>query len=200
MTTTAQKTTRVLLASVAGAVALLAFGATTAAAAPSASLEATSGCWLAVINDWLDNNQVDHFYAIPCYTQAIQHLNQFPDVKGYSSAADDIHRALLAAIRQDRGGPAGPTSGGPNTSGGPSSNGGNNTDGGKSASGGGIIEQFSHKVGPSNAQSIPLPLLVLAGLALLLLLAAAATWIARRMQSRRVTPAPAAAPVGPKRR
>jgi hypothetical protein len=196
MTTTAQTTTRVLLASVAGAVALFAFGAPTVAAAPSASLEATSGCWLAVINDWLDNNQVDRFYAIPCYTQAIQHLNQFPDVKGYSSAADDIHRALLAAIRQDRGGggTSGPSSGPNNSSGGPSSSGGNSSSGGgKSASGGGFIDQFSHKVGPSNAQSIPLPLLVLAGLAVLLLLAALATWIARRMQSRRVTPAPAPA-------
>jgi len=37
-------------------------------------------------------------------------------------------------------------------------------------------------------------LIVLAGLALLLLLAAAATWFARRLQARRVTPAPAHAP------
>jgi len=41
---------------------------------------------------------------------------------------------------------------------------------------------------------------VLAGLALLLLLAAGATWFARRLQSRRVTPAPATAPASPKRR
>jgi hypothetical protein len=193
MTTTAQTTTRVLLASLAGAVALFAFGATTAAAAPAASQQATSGCWLAVINDWLDNNQVDRIYAIPCYTQAIQHLNQFPDVKGYSSAADDIHRALLAAIRQDRG--AGPGSGPPgpdNSTGSPSGPSGNNNGPGSGPSQS-FIDKFSHKVGPSNAQSIPLPLIVLAGLALLLLLAAAATWIARRLQSRRVTPAPAPA-------
>jgi hypothetical protein len=56
-----------------------------------------------VINDWLPDNKVDRTYAIPCYTQAIQHLSQYPDVAGYSSAEDDIRRALLAAIRLDRG-------------------------------------------------------------------------------------------------
>src|SRR5205085_1497964 len=38
-----------------------------------------------------------------------------------------------------------------------------------------------------------LPLLVLGGLALLLFLTAAATWLTRRLQARRVTPAPAPA-------
>jgi hypothetical protein len=194
MATTAKITTRALLASFAGAAALLAFGAAGAGAAPSASLEATSGCYLQVINDWLDNNQVDRIYAIPCYTQAIQHLSQFPDVQGYSSAEDDIRRALLAAVRQDRGG-GGPT-GGP-------SNGGSNPPGPKNPSGvppsgpssePSFFNSLGHKVGPSNAQSIPLPLLVLGGLALLLLLAAAGTWFARRMHARRVTPAPAPTP------
>jgi hypothetical protein len=193
MTTTAQITTRALLASFAGAVALLAFGVAGARAAPSASLEATSGCYLQVINDWLDNNQVDRIYAIPCYTQAIQHLSQFPDVQGYSSAEDDIRRALLAAVRQDRGG--GPT-GGP--SGGSSNPPGTKNPSGAPPSGPNSQPSFfaslGHKVGPGNAQSIPLPLLVLGGLAILLLLAAAGTWIARRMQTRRVTPSPAPTP------
>ena len=57
-----------------------------------------------MINDWADNNRVDKIYAIPCYTQAIQRLSSYPDLEGYSSAADDIHDALLAALRQDRGG------------------------------------------------------------------------------------------------
>jgi hypothetical protein len=199
MTTSAQITTRVLLASFAGAVALLAFGAAGAGASPSASLEATSGCYLQVINDWLDNNQVDRTYAIPCYSQAIQHLSQFPDVQGYSSAEDDIRRAWLAAVRQDRGGGSGPTSGSSGPSG-PSIP--NHPPGSKSPSGSGtpdpvkpsFFESLGHKIGPGNAQSVPLPLLVLGGLALLLLLAAAGTWIARRMQARRVTPAPAPAP------
>jgi hypothetical protein len=198
MPTTAKTTTRVLLASFAGAVALLAYGGSGAAAAPSASVEATSGCYLQVINDWLDNNQIDHAYAIPCYTQAIQHLSGLADVKGYSSAEDDIRRALLAAVRQDRG------SGGPtNTSGGPAPSGGTNPKGPSGpdtspstspSSKPSFFESLGHKMGPGNAQSIPLPLLVLGGLAALLLLAAVGTWIARRMQARRVTPAPAPTP------
>ena len=175
-----------------------------AGAATSASLEAKSGCDLQVINDWSDNGVVDHTYAIPCYTQAIQRLNTYPDITGYSSAADDIHNALLAAIRQDRGdGPGGGAGGGGNS--GPSS-GGNNSSNPPPASHGnpdrsnGVLRQLGHDIGPSNAQTIPLPLLVLGGLAVLLLLAALATWLARRFQNRRVTPAAAPAPAPAPRR
>jgi hypothetical protein len=153
-----------------------------AGAAPAALQQATSNCWLQVINDWLDNSQVDNTYAVPCYTQAIQHLNQYPDLKGYSSAVDDIQRAQLAAIRQDGSssntvGP-GPTSGG-------------NGPGGNSPGGhGGILGV----TGPSDATSIPLPLIVLGALAVLLALAALATWLARRFQTRRPATAPAVPP------
>jgi len=187
---TSYEWTKLLVAAFLGALTLLAAGAGTATAAPAASFQATSTCWQQVINDWLDNNQVDRTYAIPCYTQAIQHLNQFPDVKGYSSAVDDIHNALLAAIRQDRGG--GGTSGGlggPGGSSGGSSGGGPNTGPGD----GGPLGTGIQKLGPTNAQSIPLPLLVLGGLAVLLLLSAGGTWLARRIQARRMTPAPAPA-------
>ena len=180
-------TMRLLFAASLGVLALLATGAREAAAAPSASLNPTSGCDLAVINDWADNNRVDKTYAIPCYTQAIQRLNSYQDLKGYSSAEDDIRNALLAAIRQDRGsgGPTGPN-GGTTPPAGPSS-------GNPSGSSQSLITRLGNRLGPGNAQSIPLPLLVLGGLALLLLLAAAATWIARRFQARRMTPAPAPA-------
>lgn len=199
MTTTTARTsyhaTKLLLAALVGAAALLA-GAGVASAAPAASFQATSTCWQQVINDWLDNNQVDRVYAIPCYTQAIQHLSQYPDVAGYSSAEDDIRRAELAAIRLDRGNGGPPSLGGGGGPGGPG--GGGSTGPGKG--GGGFFNAIGDRLGPGNAQSIPLPLIVLAGLALLLLLAAGATWLARRIQSRRVSPAPATAPAGPKRR
>jgi hypothetical protein len=186
--TTTQTTTRVLLATIAGAFAFLVAGVGGAAAAPAASLEPTNQCWKDVVNDWVAHQpNLTGTYAIPCYTQAIQHLSAYPDVAGYSSASDDIKRALLAAIHQEgRGGGLG--GGSPPTSPGPG------TKGGTSKGGGGLWPSITHRLGPGNAQSIPLPLLVLAGLALLLLLAAAATWFARRLQTRRVTPAPAPAP------
>jgi hypothetical protein len=190
-----RRSLRLLL--VAAALALVAVPAATAA--PAATLRASSGCDLQVINDWLHDGHVDKLYAIPCYTQAIQRLNSMPDVKGYSSATDDIHDALLAAIRQDRGG----GTGGPGGDGGsdPSSGGGSKAGGGgdgTSAGGGSgdksVIRHLADRLGPGDAQSIPLPLLILGGLAVLLLLAALATWLARRLQARRMTPAPAPAP------
>jgi len=192
--TIATSRTTLVLAVLLGAAALV----PAAQAAPASLQKATGNCWLQVINDWLDNNQVDRVYAIPCYTQAIQHLSQYPDVAGYSSAEDDIRRAELAAIRLDRGngGPPSLGGGGPGGPGGPG--GGGSTGPGKG--GGGFFNAIGDRLGPGNAQSIPLPLIVLAGLALLLLLAAGATWLARRIQSRRVSPAPATAPAGPKRR
>jgi hypothetical protein len=179
---------RLLIAAAIGTAAVLAVGTGAAGAATSASLNATPGCDLAVINDWADNNRVDNIYAIPCYTQALQRLSRYPDVEGYSSAADDIRNALLAAIRQDRGTGG---SGGPGSPSGSGGSGGSNGSGGSGDSG--PLTDAIGKGGPSSATSIPLPLIILAALAGLLLFAAAATWIARRIQARRMTPAPAPA-------
>jgi hypothetical protein len=168
-----------------------------ATAAPAATQTATGTCWKDVVNDWLNNQpNLKGSYAIPCYTQAIQHLSSYPDISQYSSAIDDIHRALLIALHQDRGGGPGSFTG----SSGPSSNGpGSSSTLGASkqtkSHNRGIISRISKDLGPGNAQSIPLPLLVLGGFALLLLLTALVTWLLRRMQARRVngTPAPARA-------
>ena len=197
MTMTPRPSLRVILARLLALAAVALVAVPAASAAPAATLHATSGCDLQVINDWLKDGQVDRIYAIPCYTQAIQRLNTMPDVKGYSSATDDIRDALLAAIRQDRGGgssgggggPSGPTDGPSPT---PSSdNGGTSTPSGGDK---GVVRHLADRIGPGDAQSIPLPLLVLGGLAVLLLLAAGGTWLAKRLQARRMTPAPAPSP------
>ncbi len=182
---------RLAIAAFAATLALLAAGVGPAAAAPAATAQATNTCWLDVVNDWLDHNGVIHgTYPVPCYTQAIQHLDSYPDIKEYSTAADDIHRALLAALRQDRGGGPGNGSGSGNNTLPPGPSGGGSKGGGD-----GLFGGLAKTFGPGNARSIPLPLLVLGGLALLLLLAAIATWIAKRIQTRRMTPAPAPAPL-----
>jgi hypothetical protein len=183
----------------ASVVALAAAGS--ASAAPAASQTPTNNCWKAVVNDWLAHQpNVTGLYPIPCYTQAIQHLNAYSDVQAYSSAMDDIHRALLAAIlteRGDGGGSGSSSGGGGGTSGGTSGgSSGGSSSGGSSSSSGGPISSLFNDLGPGNAQSVPLPLLVLGALAGLLLLAGAGTWIARRFQTRKMTPAtaPATAP------
>jgi hypothetical protein len=197
--TSAKLKTRLVGALVVAAALGALAGAPAASAAPAATSKATSNCWLQVVNDWLAHGSVTNFYPIPCYTQAIQHLSAYPDIKQYSSAIDDIHRALQAAIHEERGG------GGPNSSGGlgggglggggsiGGGGGGGSNGGGSGGHQGGVLSKLASEIGPGNAQSIPLPLLVLGGLALLLLLTAAATWFARRLQARRVTPAPAIA-------
>ncbi len=177
--------------------------ASAVSAAPAATAKATKGCWLDVINDWLDNNRVDKTYAIPCYTQAIQQLNRYPDVQNYSSAADDIHRALLMTIH-DRGSGGAGTGGSSGTGGGTGNGAGGGTGGGGTGNGGNgggsgggsknPVSTIFDSGKPSNVQSVPLPLLVLGGLAGLLLLSATGTWLVRRTQARRAgrpLPAPA---------
>ncbi len=187
---------------------LLAVGAGAAAASPTGQADSTSTCWKDVINDWVQHEpNVVGTYAIPCYTQAIQHLDSYADIQGYSNAPDDIRRALLAALHNEGNG--GQSGGNNSSSSGPSSppsSGGGKSGGGGGKTGGGTtttsapaanrnpVTRFFDSIGPGNAQSVPLPLLVLAGLAILLLLAAGGTWLAKRIQARRVDPAPAPAP------
>ena len=182
---------RAFLVVAASVVALAAAGS--AAAAPASAQTPTNTCWKDVVNDWLAHQpNLVGLYPIPCYTQAIQHLNAYSDVQAYSSAMDDIHRALLAAVLEERGnGPGtGSSGGGSSPSGG---SGGGSTppaSGGTSSSNQGPITKLFDSVAPGNATSVPLPLLVLGALAGLLLLAAAGTWGARRIQARKMTPAP----------
>jgi hypothetical protein len=197
----------ITLTTLAAAFAVLGVAVPAASAAPAQTAVATKGCWLAVVNDWLDNNRVDKTYPTPCYTQAIQQLSRYPDVQNYSSAADDIHRALLAAIHDrgagGKGGSSGSGGGGTGGSGaGGSGNGssGSGSSGAPNASGKpDPITNVFNSGRPANAQSVPLPLLVLGGLAALLLLSAVGTWLVRRKQARRGGPAPSPAPAVDKR-
>jgi hypothetical protein len=170
---------RTLILVLVAAASLLAMAATPAAA---------SSCARAVINDWYKHGEVQGHYPAHCYTEAIAILPE--DVHQYSNAPDDIRRAMLLALRGD--GPAGtqgPGDGGRAPTGftGPdvSAAGQTSTDKGhKNGAFGGLINSF----GPKNASSIPLPLIVLAAVALLLLAAGAASFAARRIQARRVPP------------
>jgi hypothetical protein len=141
-------------------------------------------CWQAVINDWYDNGQVDQKYPRSCYSAAISHLPT--DVDTYSSAKDDIKRAELAALRSGGGGP-GQSS--PTTE--PNAGSGSTRTPAASkpeSSGKGAIVRTIEWLGPSDAASVPVPLLILAGVAFLLLAAAGGSFISRRLQSRRLPP------------
>jgi hypothetical protein len=150
------------------------------AAAPDTATAKTSStpCWKALINDWFDG-KIDHVYPQWCYSQALGHLPK--DVEYYSDAKDAITRAMLEAKRQDKPidwDPNDPTFGG-----GTSSGGGGGGEGGK-----GLITRAIEWLGPSNADAVPLPLLILAAVAFLLLAAAGGSVVSKRLQARRLPP------------
>jgi hypothetical protein len=160
---------------------LTTLAATLALTVSAAPASAKTPCWKVVISDWYVDGRVDGTYPIPCYQQAIQNLPD--DVRSYADAASEIRRAMLDRLRHgDQPSRSDKKKAAPfvfsRTGGEPPR---------------GLVSRLIDKVGPSNADSVPLPLLVLAGIALLLLAAAAASFVARRIQARRVMPAPAPA-------
>jgi hypothetical protein len=77
---------RIAAVAASAALVLLAVASPAQAAAP---------CWKALITDWYDG-EIDKSYAIPCYQQAVDHLPT--DARLYSSARDDILRAMQLEI------------------------------------------------------------------------------------------------------
>jgi cobalamin biosynthesis Mg chelatase CobN len=67
--------------------------AASAQLSPAAS--AASPCWKKLMNDWY-SPPINNTYPLPCYHQALDHLPT--DVQVYSSAREDIQRALQLAI------------------------------------------------------------------------------------------------------
>ena len=198
--------TRLLILSILAALAL----------ASAHSAVAATPCWRQVVDDWYRNGRVVGHYPIHCYSEAIANLPE--DSKQYSSAPQDIRRDMLLAIRGDAssGGGKGPTTGGTGptgssptsssptgsspTSSSPTGFGavaagfGSPATGtgaqavGRTAKNTGFLGSFFDTFGPKKASSIPLPLIILAAVALLLLAAGAASFVARRLQGRRVDP------------
>jgi hypothetical protein len=170
------------------------------ASASGAEAAAKVICWKRLLNDWFDG-RIDQAYPVRCYREAIANLPE--DVDVYSTARDDINRALLAAIRSStKKTGARPTEATPvkppeRRASVPAKNGSDRAPGfqGRDADGSGPIGDVLATGSPSNADSVPLPLIVLAALALLLLAAAAAGLVSRRLQARRAPPAEEPPPV-----
>ena len=154
-----------------------------ALAGPSTA-KAANPCWKELVNDYWADNRVDKIYDISCYREAMSKLPR--DVQEYSDAQDDLRRALLLAIRDNRSnGGFGDSSEDDRTAAAPVED-----EGG----GGGFFREVLDKLGPKNADSVPVPLLVLASIAILLLGAAGASYGARWYQTRRAPLAPSPAP------
>ena len=169
-------------------------------AAPAA---AAKPCWQVVIDDWADNSRVDGRYEIHCYRDALRRLPE--DMRAYSSAPDDIARAMREEIRRqqqeaaaadasdDQQATPAPTDTG--SSGKPSKA---QEDGAMPYAGAvpesegsasdGVFAEALDEIGPSNASSFPLPLLILGGITGLLLVAGGVGYLAKRGAPQRSRP------------
>jgi hypothetical protein len=157
---------------------LAAFASLLVATAPAAS--AAPSCGRQVIDDWYDNGRVDGTYPLHCYDDAIEILPR--DVRDYSSAKEDIERALQAKLRNE---PAPPARTDPSPDDGTSTDPSTTPPSKDPPEGGGTI---AAPPASESASSVPIPLLILAGLALLLVAGGSAGYVIRRYQSRRLPP------------
>jgi hypothetical protein len=139
--------------------------AAAALAAPSTA-GAAAGCGTAVLKDWADG-KVDHAYPVKCYQDALDAMPE--DMRSYTSAPDDIKRALLARLRATRthhgelrGRPRQATAA-PRTT---------------------AREALSAAGVTTRATGIPLPLVVIAAVGLVLLLAGSGGLLGRRLRAR----------------
>jgi hypothetical protein len=162
-----------------------------------------------VIADWYDDGRVGKIYPLHCYTEAIAKLP--PDVLDYSNAKEEIGRALAFA-KQGKPDPGGsdPSPGSTGTTGTGTTATGPSTNTTKTTTDTDTTETPPTKptttdtdttatvVSPtdtSGPSSVPVPLLVLGGLAVLLLAAGSAGYLRRRMNDDDDGPgAPPAAP------
>jgi len=68
------------------------------------SARASKPCWKTVVTDWSDG-RIEGSYPVSCYRQALHALPE--DIRLYSSAVDDIKRALARRVRATERGVAG---------------------------------------------------------------------------------------------
>jgi hypothetical protein len=146
---------------------------------------ASTPCWKKVLNDWSKGRAIG-VYPLHCYRDAIRNLPE--DLRDYSNAADDINAALQAQIahRENR-----TTQGIPSAGGGSNGNGGNGGSGGSGSSATGhdpspsAYRRAIDNLGTSNADAVPVPLLVLASLGAALLALAAGLTVTKRLRALR---------------
>jgi len=159
--------------------ALLAVGVSTA--------EAAKPCWKRALDDWSDNGRMDGVYSQACLQAAIDHLPE--DLRIYSNAPEVIGGARQSSARSERE-LAGAT--------------GTNSPEGAGTRKQAPVREVEPDVdvdrrrddgpikrvlgtGTTDASSIPLPLIVLAGLALVLMAAGGAGLAHRKLRARRVS-------------
>jgi hypothetical protein len=149
--------------------------AATAALAFGVGSASAKSCGAAVIQDWYVDGTIDGQYPAQCYREA---LARTPDqAKIYSDLPEQLDRGLRAAVaREARSNTLGTkkTITQPTPSRQPQAHKPN-----------GPIQRVLGELGPDRADAIPIPLMILAGAAVLLIAAGAVSVIVRRLNGRR---------------
>jgi len=148
-------------------------GLALAALMPGRAVAATP-CWKQVLNDRSQGRAIG-VYPLHCYRDAIRNLPE--DLRDYSSAADDINAALQAQIahRVNRTTQISPPAGSKRDN--------------RSATGhdpsASAYRRAIDNLGTSNADAVPIPLLVLASLGAALIALAAGLTVTKRVRALR---------------
>jgi hypothetical protein len=159
---------------------LLVFGAGILATASPAMAAKSQPCWKQVVNDWSQDGSIDGAYSARCIDEALAKVPE--DIRAYSDFEEQARAARLAASRSLQ------SSGGSDT--------GDTGDGNDDAA---TIKPREPNTGPkdetliqsalgtngNNADSVPLPLLILLALAGALLTAGAVGLGTRKLRAHR---------------
>ena len=170
---------------VAIATLLLALSAAVMLAVPGQA-SAAKPCWERVLDDWLNNGRVTGVYSVRCLQNALKNVPE--DLRDYSNVTDAINAAIQARLHPTKTNPG--TGTGPT---GPTTPPKDNTPRKPQITGPGAspYHHWIDNLGTTSADSLPIPLLVLASLGGVLLLTAAGMLGAKRIRARRGPTPPA---------
>jgi hypothetical protein len=159
---------------------LLACGASLLALSTPADAK-TKPCWKQVLDDWSDNGRIDGKYSSRCIDEAVAKAPE--DVRAYTDFEDQAEQARQESSRRlyGTGGGSDPNDPAPGSESNPSPREPNT--GPKDETPVGWVLGTSG----NNADSVPIPLLVLLGLAGALITAGGAGFAARKLQARRAS-------------
>jgi hypothetical protein len=157
-----------------------------AATAIPAQASAAGPCRNDIYDDWYQDGKIASTYPITCYRDAIKHVHG--DAQIYSSLTDDIRAAMQAAISKAHGKSNVPSQVGKGVPASQESS-GSGPDPSKRPTSPVDVSTIASPVADSGGGSgVPVPLLVLGGLALLLAAAGAIGMLARRRSDRPSAP------------
>ena len=141
-------------------------------------------CANQIIDDWTQHGYLTRTYPVHCYREA---LNAVPeDLRDYSNITDVINAALQDRLHPGKGG----STGGPGGSGGTSGSKGEKKRTLQVAPPQSYYRRAIDNLGTTSADSVPIPLLVLASLGGLLLLTAGGLVGAKRIRALRARSKP----------